>query len=53
MKSMEPSEWKHVFANIHRQGLLIDKNVLTDNFQDVVNKAFDLDMGFGYISENG
>ena len=50
---MDPSEWKHVFANIQRQGLLIDENVLTDNFQDVVNKAFDPDMGFGYVSENG
>ena len=50
---MDPSEWKNVFANIQRRGLLIDENVLTDNFQDVVNKAFDPDMGFGYISENG
>ena len=53
IKSMDSSEWKHVFANIHRQGLLMDENVLTDNFQDVVNKAFDPDMGFGYVSENG
>ena len=31
----------------------MDENILTDNFHDVVNKAFDQDMGFGYISEHG
>ena len=25
---------------------------MKENFQDVVNKAFDRDMGFGYISES-
>ena len=31
----------------------MDENVLMQSFTDVVNKAFDPDMGFGYISENG
>ena len=42
-----------VFAKIQRKGVLIDEHILKENFQDVVNKAFDRDMGFGYISENG
>ena len=50
---MDSNKWKHVFTSIQQQGLLIDENVLTNHFQDVVNKAFDPDMGFGYISENG
>merc|ERR1719277_736741 len=31
----------------------MDENVLADNFSDVVNKSFDQDMGFGYISDSG
>ena len=30
----------------------MDENVFSENFHDVVNKAFDQDMGFGYISES-
>ena len=33
--------------------MLIDEHFLEENFQDVENKAFDRDMGFGYISDNG
>ena len=50
---MNPDEWGNIFTNIQRKGVLMDENILTDNFHDVVNKAFDQDMGFGYISEHG
>ena len=50
---MDSGEWKNVLNNIQRKGVLIDENVLMQSFTDVVNKAFDPDMGFGYISENG
>eukprot|EP00092_Neocalanus_flemingeri_P009175 GFUD01009876.1.p1 GENE.GFUD01009876.1~~GFUD01009876.1.p1 ORF type:complete len:669 (+),score=172.37 GFUD01009876.1:51-2057(+) len=50
---MDSGEWNDVFAKIQRKGVLIDGNVLEENFEDVVNKAFDRDMGFGYISDNG
>ena len=50
---MHPNDWENVFSKIERRGMIIDKDILMDNFQDVVNKAFDQDMGFGYIAENG
>ena len=31
----------------------MNENALMQSFTDVVNKAFDPDMGFCYISENG
>ena len=50
---MDFGEMNQVFAKIKRKGVLIDEHILKENFQDVVNKAFDRDMGFGYISESG
>ena len=50
---MDSGEWKNVLNKIQRKGVLMDENVLMQSFTDVVNKAFDPDMGFGYISENG
>ena len=50
---MDSGEWKNVLNKIQRKGVLMDENVLMQSFTDVVNKAFDQDMGFGYISENG
>jgi hypothetical protein len=50
---MDSGEWKNVLNNIQRKGVLMDENVLMQSFTDVVNKAFDPDMGFGYISQNG
>ena len=51
--AMDSGEWKNVLNNIQRKGVCMDENILTQSFTDVVNKAFDPDMGFGYISENG
>ena len=50
---MDSHEWNQVLSQIQRKGVLIDDNILKENFQDVVNKAFDRDMGFGYISDSG
>ena len=49
---MDVEHWRNVFGVIKRKGILLDENVLMDNFQDVINKAFDQDMGFGYICES-
>ena len=48
---MNSDSWIQVFSQ--KKGVLIDESFLKENFQDVVNKAFDKDMGFGYVSENG
>ena len=50
---MDLGEWNNIFSQIQRKGVLLDENVLNKNFYDVVNKAFDKEMGFGYISDNG
>jgi hypothetical protein len=50
---MDPGEWNQTFSHIQRKGVLLNENVLKENFHDVVNKAFDKEMGFGYISDNG
>ena len=50
---MDPGQWNNTFSQIQRKGVLLNENILKENFQDVVNKAFDKEMGFGYISENG
>ena len=50
---MDHVEWNITFSQIQRKGVLLNENVFKENFHDVVNKAFDKDMGFGYISENG
>ena len=50
---MDSDAWNNVFARIQGKGVLFDENNLTENFKDIVNKAFDRDMGFGYISESG
>jgi len=47
---MDPVGWKDTFSQIERKGVLLNENVLKENFQDVVNKAFDKEMGFGFIS---
>ena len=46
-------EWNNTFSQIQRNGVLLNENVFKENFHDVVNKAFDKEMGFGYISDNG
>eukprot|EP00090_Calanus_glacialis_P045161 TRINITY_DN8222_c0_g1_i1.p1 TRINITY_DN8222_c0_g1~~TRINITY_DN8222_c0_g1_i1.p1 ORF type:complete len:693 (+),score=210.25 TRINITY_DN8222_c0_g1_i1:41-2119(+) len=53
MQNMDPGEWNQTFSQIQRKGVLLNENVLKENFLDVVNKAFDKEMGFGYISDNG
>jgi len=50
---MNSDSWIQVFSQNKKKGVLIDESFLKENFQDVVNKAFDKDMGFGYVSENG
>jgi len=50
---MDPGQWNNTFSQIQRKGVLLNENILKENFQDVVNKAFDKEMGFGYVSENG
>ena len=53
MLSTVSVKWNETLSQIQRKGLLFNENVLKENFQDVVNKAFDKEMGFGYISDNG
>jgi len=48
---MDPDGWRDTFSQIERRGVLLNENVLKENFQDVVHKAFDKEMGFGFISE--
>jgi len=48
---MDSGGWKDTFSQIERKGVLLNENVLKENFQDVVNKAFDKEMGFGFISD--
>ena len=50
---MDHVEWNTTFSQMQRKGVLLNENVLKENFHDVVNKAFDKEMGFGYISDNG
>ena len=50
---MDSDAWNNVFARIQGKGVLFDENNLKENFKDIVNKAFDRAMGFGYISEIG
>ena len=50
---MDSGEWDNVLQSIKRKGVLVDENVWNEKFHAVVNKAFDQDMGFGYISDNG
>jgi hypothetical protein len=50
---MDHVGWNNTFSQIQKIGVLLDENVFKENFHDVVNKAFDKDMGFGYISDNG
>ena len=50
---MDHVEWNNTFSQIQRNGVLLNGNVFKENFHDVVNKAFDKEMGFGYISDNG
>ena len=52
-QKMNTSELKNVFADIQRRGVYIDEYVLKDSFKDVVNKALDTEMGFGYVGEEG
>ena len=40
---------KYIFPNTEERS----SSQWKENFQDVVNKAFDPDMGFGYVSEKG
>jgi len=47
---MDPADWMDTFSHIKREGVLFNENVFRENFHDVVNKAFDKEMGFGYIS---
>ena len=51
--AMDSGEYNNVLNIIQRKGVLMDENVQMQSFTDVVIKAFDPDMGFGYISENG
>ena len=50
---MDHVEWNNTFSQMQRKGVLLNENVLMEDFHDVVNKAFDKEMGFGYISDNG
>jgi len=50
---MDSDSWIQVFSQNRNKGVLIDESFLKENFQDVVNKVYDKNMGFGYISENG
>jgi hypothetical protein len=49
---MDYVEWNTTFSQMKRKGVLLNENFLKENFHDVVNKAFDKEMGFGYISDN-
>ena len=47
---MGPGQWRDTFLQLKRRGVLLNENVFKESFQDVVNKAFDKEMGFGYLS---
>ena len=50
---MDRGEWNKTFSKIQRTGVLLNENVLKENFHDLVKNGFDKEMGFGYISDNG
>ena len=49
---MDVDQLKMVFENLSQQNITLDANVIQDNFPHVSNKAFDMGMGFGYLSND-
>ena len=46
-------QWTETFSQLSRKGVLLNEHIFNETFQDVVNKAFDKEMGYGYISDYG
>jgi len=44
--------WKEQLKKIKRKGEVIEEKTLNKYFEEVQTKAFDTEMGYGYVSEN-
>ena len=48
---MAAVDWTSTLAQNKKKGILLNEKIFNETFDEVVNKAFDHDMGFGYVSE--
>jgi len=48
---MAAVDWRSTLAQNKKKGILLNEKIFNETFDEVVNKAFDHDMGFGYVSE--